>query len=76
MRKELCSESYQAGWNAAHHDVTVDGNWFSIYEIEERGSSQDYVEGYLASQDNLLEYRFEARLNAERSGRAAAAVTG
>jgi len=60
---KLASQDYQAGWNAAHHDVTVDGDWFSIYEIEERGKSQDYVEGYLASQDNLLEYRAQARLN-------------
>jgi hypothetical protein len=61
--ESLKSQDYQAGWNAAHHDVTVNGTWFSINKIEERGFSQDYVEGYFASQDNLLEARAEARLN-------------
>lgn len=67
--ESLKSQDYQAGWNAAHHDVTVDGTWFSINKIEERGLSQDYIEGYFASQDNLLEARAAARLNDERSNR-------
>jgi len=62
--KEPRSENYQRGWNDAHHDVTVKGLWQSTNKVEEINPAPDYVEGYLASQDNLLEERAAARLNA------------
>mgnify|MGYP003493490802 FL=1 len=67
--ESLKSQDYQDGWNTAHHDVTVDGTWFSINKIKESGRSQDYIEGYFASQDNLLEERARARLNDQVSNR-------
>lgn len=58
MITELCPPDYQRGWNDAHDDVTIKNLWVSMLKVK---GSQDYIEGYHACQDNLLEERAKAR---------------